>query len=129
MVRILRVIGRLAFATGAVALLATAAQASGDAKAGADVFKRCTACHADAKDGPNKFGPNLFGVIGRKAGSYPGFNYSPAMKNSSFTWDEQKLEAYISHPQQVVAGNKMPFGGISDSKQAKDLTAYLVTLK
>lgn len=129
MVRILRVIGRLALATGAAALLATAAQASGDAKAGADVFKRCTACHADAKDGPNKFGPNLFGVIGRKAGSYPGFNYSPAMKNSSFTWDEQKLEAYVSHPQQVVAGNKMPFGGIPDQKQAEDLAAYLVTLK
>ena len=129
MVRILRVIGRLALATGAAALLATAAQASGDPKAGADVFKRCTACHADAKDGPNKFGPNLYGVIGRKAGSYPGYNYSPAMKNSDFTWDQQKLEAYISHPQQVVTGNKMPFGGISDQKQAEDLAAYLLTLK
>lgn len=129
MVRISRVIGRLALATGAAALLATAAQASGDAKAGADVFKRCAVCHANTKDAPNKLGPNLFGVMGRKAGTYPGFNYSPAMKNSGIAWTEEKMEAYIVHPQQVIAGNKMPFAGISDHKLAEDLTAYLGTLK
>ncbi len=129
MVRISKVIGRLMLATGAAALLATAAQASGDAKAGADVFKRCAICHATTKDAPKKIGPNLFGVMGRKAGTNPGFNYSPAMKNSAITWDEEKMEAFIAHPQQVVAGNKMPFAGISDHKQAEDLTAYLGTLK
>ncbi|MDE3080957.1 MAG: cytochrome c family protein [Paracoccaceae bacterium] len=129
MFRTLKVFGRLALASGAVALLATAAQASGDAKAGAGVYQRCAVCHSNAKDAPNKIGPNLFGVVGRKAGSYAGYNYSPAMKNSGITWTEEKLEAYIEHPQQVVAGNKMPFGGISDHKQTEDLAAYLASLK
>ena len=129
MIRTLRGIGRLALATAAVAFVATAAQASGDAKAGADVFKRCAICHTDTKGGPNKIGPNLFGVIGRKAGTYAGFNYSAAMKNSGITWTDDKIEAYVQHPQQVVPGNKMPFGGLSSAKQADDLAAYLDTLK
>lgn len=129
MFRTLKVFGRLTLASAAVALLATAAQASGDAKAGAGVYQRCAVCHNNTKDGTNKIGPNLYGVVGRKAGSYAGFNYSPAMKNSGIAWTQEKLEAYIEHPQQVVPGNKMPFGGIPDPKQAEDLTAYLSSLK
>ncbi len=129
MARVVTVIGRLALATGAVAFLATAAQASGDAKAGAQVFKRCAICHSDTKGAPHKIGPNLWGVVGRKAGTQPGYNYSAAMKKADFVWTDEKLEAYIQHPQQVVPGNKMPFGGLSSHKQADDLIAYLETLK
>jgi cytochrome c2 len=109
--------------------MATAARASGDAKAGAQVFKRCAICHTDTNGGPNKIGPNLWGVVGRKAGTAPGFNYSAAMKNSGITWTDEKLEAYLMHPQQVVPGDKMPFAGLSSHKQADDVVAYLNTLK
>ena len=126
---IVRGIGRAALAAGAVAFMATAAQASGDATAGAQVFKRCAICHSDTKGGPNKIGPNLWGVVGRKAGTAPGFNYSAAMKNSGITWTDEQLEAYLMHPQQVVPGDKMPFAGLSSHKQADDVVAYLETLK
>jgi cytochrome c2 len=94
--------------------MATAAQASGDAKAGAQVFKqRCAICHSDTKGAPNKIGPNLWGVVGSKAGAVPGFAFSSAMKNSGITWTDEKLEAYVMKPKDVVPGNRMPFGGLS----------------
>lgn len=120
---------RIALAAGAVAFMATAAQASGDAAAGKHVFARCAICHSDTKGAPNKIGPNLFGIVGSKAGTVPGFNFSAAMKKSGITWTDEKLEAYVMHPQQVVPGNRMPFGGLSSKKQADDLVAYLDTLK
>lgn len=129
MVGTFRRIGRLALATAAVALMATAAQAGGNATAGATVFKRCAICHSNTKDAPNKIGPNLWGVAGSKAGTVPGYNFSAAMKNSGITWTEDKLEAYVTHPAQVVPGNKMPFAGISNAQQVEDLVAYLETLK
>jgi cytochrome c len=119
----------IALAGAALALAANSAMAAGDAAAGKTVFARCGICHSSAKGAPNKIGPNLWGVAGRKAGTYPGFNYSSAMKNSGITWSDEKLEAYIQHPQQVVPDNKMPFAGLSDLKQTKDLVAYLDTLK
>ena len=128
MVRVVRRIGFVTLMAGAVAL-ATAAQASGDAKAGAQVFKRCAICHSNTKGAPNKIGPNLWGVVGSKAGTVPGYNFSAAMKKSGITWTDEKLEDYIMHPHQVVPGNKMPFAGLSSHKQADDLVAYLNTLK
>jgi cytochrome c len=109
--------------------LATSALAAGNASSGATVFERCQICHANAKGAPNKIGPNLFGVVGRKAGTYPGFSYSGAMKNSGITWTDAKLDAYITAPQMVVPGNIMAFAGISNAGQRADLIAYLDTLK
>ncbi len=100
-----------------------------DAKAGKEIFSRCAACHTVTKGGPNGLGPDLFGVVGRKAGSRPDFGYSPAMKNAGFKWTPQKLDAYIAHPAQVVPGNRMAFAGIPDPKQRADVIAYLATLK
>jgi cytochrome c len=100
-----------------------------DAKAGQEIFSRCAACHTVQKGGPNGLGPNLFGVVGRKAGSKPDFSYSGAMKNAGFSWTPQKLDAYIAHPAEVVPGNRMAFAGIPDAKQRADLIAYLSTLK
>lgn len=120
---------KIALAAGAVAFMANTAQASGNAAAGKQIFARCAICHSDTKGAPNKIGPNLWGIVGSKAGTVPGFNFSPAMKNSGITWTNEKLEAYVMHPQQVVPGNRMPFGGLSSKKQAEDLVAYLDTLK
>jgi cytochrome c len=98
-----------------------------DATAGEAVFAQCTACHS--LDGSNGIGPSLRGIIGRKAGSSPGFRYSRAMKNLRSNWDEAALDAYIADPQATVPGNLMPFSGIVDKKQRDDLIAFLLTLK
>ena len=113
----------------AAASAAEAAQA-GDAKNGAEVFaETCGPCHSADKGAPNKIGPNLFGVVGRKAGTYPGFSYSSAMASSGIVWTDAKLDAYIAAPSTVVPGNKMPFAGITNTNQRADLIAYLNTLK
>ena len=100
---------------------------TGDATAGATVFKQCAACHAVGPGAKNRVGPELNGLIGRPASTAPGYNYSPAMKNSGLTWDVATFEKYINDPKGVVPGNKMPFGGVHDPKQIADLTAYLAT--
>ncbi|HEV2561468.1 MAG TPA: cytochrome c family protein [Rhizomicrobium sp.] len=119
----------LGIAVAIVALGSTAALAAGDAAKGVTIFNRCAICHSNTKGAPNKIGPNLFGVVGRKAGTAPGFSYTGAMKNSGITWTEDKLEAYVQHPALVVPGNKMAFAGLSSPAQADDLVAYLATLK
>jgi cytochrome c len=105
------------------------AHAAGNAATGAALFNRCALCHSATKGGGNKIGPNLFGVVGRKAGTYPGFSYSAAMKNSGIVWTSPKLDAYLVAPQQIVPGNSMPFAGIADAPQRANLVAYLATLK
>ena len=122
---------RLLKATGIVAMgLMLAAQAmAADAKNGASVFERCAICHSNTKDAPAKIGPNLFGVVGRKAGTMPDFSYSAAMKSAGFVWTADKLTAYVQHPQVVVPGNRMAFAGINSAKDSQDLVAYLATLK
>jgi cytochrome c len=116
----------------ALALLAAstiAANAAGDAKAGADVFKRCAVCHTAQKGGGDGLGPNLSGVMGRKAASRKGFAYSPALLKSGLTWDEANLTKWVAGPQRVVPGNKMMFPGLTSKKQQADVVAYLATLK
>lgn len=107
----------------------TAANAAGDAAAGKTVFARCSICHSSTKGAPNNIGPNLFGVVGRKAGTAPNFNYSNAMKTAGFNWTADKLDAYLKHPALVVPGNRMAFAGVSNDKDRANLIAYLATLK
>ena len=107
----------------------TAAAHAGDPNKGKQAFSACQVCHSVVKGGPNGLGPNLFGVVGRKAASLPGFYYSAALKNSKITWTNDKLEAWIMSPYKLVPGNRMAFVGISDSKKADDVVAYLDTLK
>jgi cytochrome c len=116
-------------AIGIAMLTAPMAHAAGSAATGAVVFNRCAICHDNHKNGAIKLGPNLFGVVGRKAGTSPGFSYSAAMKSAGFAWTNEKLDAYITSPQTVVPGNKMAFAGISNAGQRADLIAYLDTLK
>jgi cytochrome c len=122
---------RFAISAAALACIAStsASYAAGNAASGAAVFNRCAICHDNRKGGINKIGPNLFGVVGRKAGTYAGFSYSPAMSSASIVWTNEKLDAYVTSPQRVVPGNKMAFAGISEASQRADLVAYLDTLR
>jgi cytochrome c len=84
----------------------------------------CRTCHS-VKDGDNRLGPNLSKIVGRKAGSLPNYNYSPAMKEAGFVWDQDKLTRFIANPDEAVPGNKMkPYGGLS-SEEAGKVIAYL----
>lgn len=103
---------------------APAALASG---APAD-FAICTGCHAiDA--GRNGIGPSLRGVVGRKAGSLPGFAYSAALQNSGIVWTPERLDTWLSGPMTMVPGTKMSFGGYADPQQRQAVIAYLKTLR
>jgi cytochrome c len=93
--------------------------------AGAAIFKKnCALCHS-TKAGENKIGPSLAGVIGRKAGSVPGYNYSDANKKSGDTWDEATLDTYLTDPRKFVPGTKMVFVGLKSPDDRKALIAFL----
>jgi cytochrome c len=114
----------------AVALMfAGEVQAAGNAANGKTVFSRCAICHSVGKGEPNRIGPNLYGVVGRKAGTVTGFNYSSAMKNFGKVWTPELLDSYLTHPMVVVPGTKMSFAGISNAGQRSDVIAYLQSLK
>ena len=80
---------------------AGAALADGDAAAGEATFKICKVCHQVGEWAKDFVGPVLNGVVGRKAGSYPGYNYSEANKNSGITWDEATLTKYLHNPRET----------------------------
>ena len=116
----------------ALALLAgssLAANAAGDAKSGADVFKRCAVCHTSDKGGGDGLGPNLFGVVGRKAATRPGFAYSAPLQKSGIVWSEATLTKWVAGPGRMVPGTKMAFAGVTSKKQQADVVAYLGSLK
>lgn len=99
------------------------AAAQGDPKAGEQVYSRCLACHAIDYD---RTGPRHCGLIGRKAGSVPGFTYSEAMKKSGIVWNTRTLDAFIRDPLKTVPGTAMGYDGVKDPKERADLIAYLV---
>jgi cytochrome c len=119
----------LIVASLAVAFAASAAEAAGNAANGAGVFDRCAICHSNSKGAPAKIGPNLFGIAGRKAATQADFSYSAALKASGITWSNDKLDAWIASPGQLVPGNRMSFAGIANAQQRADLVAYLDTLR
>jgi cytochrome c len=96
-----------------------------DAAAGEKVFTQCKVCHQIGEGAKNAIGPVLNGVIGRQAGTYEGYAYSPANKNSHLTWDEATFREYIKDPKAKVPGTKMIFVGLKDEKRIDDLLAYL----
>ena len=108
-------------------LIATAGGAlAQSAESGERTFnQQCKACHTVEKGGPSPLGPNLFGVIGRKAGSAAGFASSDAMKTSGITWDEASLADYLKDPKAKVAETKMIFAGFKRPAQLADAIAYL----
>lgn len=99
-----------------------------NANAGRSVFRsQCSICHSIKPD-RNKIGPSLFGVVGRKTGSVPGYSYSVANKNSNITWTPEMLNKYLASPQKIVPGTKMPYAGLKNATKRANLIAFLETL-
>lgn len=120
---------RLAFALAggaglALAGLAVAGGSTGDATKGAAIFDdRCSACHAIKED---MQGPHLGAVVGRKAGSLAGVDYTDQMKASGITWTPDKLDQFLTDPAKMVPGTAMPIS-VPDPVERRDLIAYLAS--
>ena len=85
----------------------------------------CRTCHT-LKEGDNRLGPSLHGIIGRKAGSLPNYSYSNAMKGADLVWNRATLDRFISNPDQVVPGNSMkPYGGLASAEERAKIIAFL----
>lgn len=93
------------------------------------VFAVCAACHGTSANAPPGLGPNLFGVVGRKAGTAPDYDYSDAIKASGKVWTPDQLQAFLQSPNKVVPGNNMDYPGVGDAAAAKQIVDYLATLK
>jgi len=102
--------------------------ASASPQRGAEVAKQCQACHNFEEGQGPKIGPDLYGVVGRKIASAPGFNYSSALKSKNGNWDFNALNAWLIKPTAYVPGTAMTFAGLSNDKQRADVIAYLDTL-
>jgi len=110
----------LIFAVG----LATSAGAQ-DAAKGEKDFAVCRACHQIGPTAKNGVGPVLNGIIGRKAGTYPGYKYSEANRDSGIVWTPEELNTYLADPQKVVPHTKMIYPGLKDSQKRADVIAFL----
>lgn len=100
--------------------------ASADAARGEAAFKKCAACHSIDKGGPNGIGPNLWGIVGAKHASKPGFAYSPALQAlADKGWDWAALNDWLKNPRAAIPGNKMAFAGIGKVQERADLLTYL----
>ncbi|WEJ98170.1 MAG: cytochrome c family protein [Candidatus Sphingomonas phytovorans] len=112
-----------------IAMLAGSTMASAappaDAAAGAVVFKKCGACHSLDPSGRNGLGPNLRGVVNRKAAAAPGFSYSPAMKASALVWNDKNLASFLAAPRQALPGTKMIFIGLPNAQDQANVIAFL----
>jgi cytochrome c len=114
--------GRPLWVAGFLLGAATHAAATPDVLHGEEVYGRCMACHALASD---RVGPHHCGLFGRRAGTAPGFPYSPAMKRSKIVWNEATLDRFLAGPLQLVPGSAMTYDGVSNAKDRSDLIAYL----
>ena len=135
---------RIAIAAGALALAAlgwtpaaaqeagdaegAAFEITGDAEAGARVFRKCQACHAVGEDAQDKVGPVLNGIVGRTAGAREDFAYSDAMAEAGadgLVWTPEELGAFLERPRQHLPGTKMAFAGLRKEDERADVIAYL----
>ncbi len=111
------------------ALLAftTAPADAADAQKGRRTFQQCASCHVVDSDS-NGFGPNLKGVVGRRAASVAGYAYSPALREAGaagLVWDEAALGEFLASPSKKIPGTKMRFYGFWFQSQIDDVIAYL----
>lgn len=121
---------RTAIAIAALMVSAGGALAQGDATAGAQVFKKCAICHMIGEGAKTKVGPELNAVVGRTAGTLPGFTYSPAMQaegTKGVIWAPDTLTQFLTKPQDFVKGTKMGFAGLSNPTDIANVIAYLET--
>jgi len=99
--------------------------AAGDPQAGETAFRVCRTCHQIGETARNFVGPELNGVVGRKAGTVVGYNYSDAVKNSALAWDEATLAKYLKDPREFVPGTKMTYSGMASDEDVANVIAYL----
>lgn len=115
-------------AAAAFALGVTPAAFAQDAAAGQRVYNQCRACHTIDSGGRNGVGPNLHGVVGRRAGTISAFRYSAHLRElaeGGLTWTPENLDRYLANPKDVVPRGSMAFAGLRQEQQRKDLIAYL----
>ena len=98
------------------------------AQKGEQAAKKCGACHDFTKGGPNKVGPNLYGIVGDARGEGRGFNFSNAMKTMAGKWTDDDLNKFLANPKGFMPGTAMGFAGISKDSERADVIAYLHTL-
>lgn len=118
----------IAFAVATLCAAGPARADDGDPVAGKVAFAKCAPCHS-VKEGENKIGPSLYGVVGRPSHSIETFNYSAPMKAYDVTWDVPTLDHYLVDPRAVVPGTKMIFIGLKKDDERANVIAYLETLK
>lgn len=118
-------IGALILSVASVSALADEPQIA----AGKSAFNsNCSVCHS-VREGANKIGPSLYGVVGRRAGSAPNYSYSSAMKSTGKVWDTTTLHAFVQNPRGFVPGTKMSYPGLHQDDKAEELISYLAALK
>ena len=121
---------RLVSTVAALLMLSTpfAAATAQDAETGEQIYRQCRACHQIGENARNLVGPQLNGIIGRKAGTIEGFNYSQANKDagaSGLVWREDNLLKYLENPIAFMPGTKMVYAGVKAEDARRDLIAYL----
>ena len=105
-------------------------QASPETGAGARpaAFAQCVSCHS-VEPGKHGVGPSLANIMGTKAGDIPGFNFSPALKESGLVWNDETLDQWLAAPRKLVPGTRMAYAGMSNPAQRKEVIEYIKTLK
>jgi cytochrome c len=126
-------VGAVAAATiGTTLALGGGAAQAQDVENGQSLYRQCRACHQVGPNAKNLVGPQLNGIIGRKAGTVAGFNYSEANKKAGadgLVWTEEKMMEYLANPLKFMPGTKMAYAGLKDEGDRKDVIAYLKTQK
>ena len=108
---------------------ASPAQAAGDPVRGQRAFQKCYSCHSVDPTESNLPGPNLHRVLGRRAGTLPGFEFSPALvkagREAGIVWTEESLDRFLSDAEAYVPGINMAFPGLRDAGERADVIAYI----
>ncbi|OSM07146.1 c-type cytochrome [Magnetofaba australis] len=116
--------------TLSLTVAANVAFAQGDAAAGEKLFKKkCASCHFFDSSGKKRVGPNLYGVVGRQAGTSPHFPYSNDLKEAGFAWNPQRLDMFLTKPKAMFKRTRMTFVGLRKPSDRADVIAYLSTAK
>lgn len=124
---ILTALAAISFGVTGLPAYGQPAAASASAARGKLLFLRCASCHAVEAGAPARIGPNLAGIVGRKAGALPGYDYSPALQASSLIWDEATLDRWLADSGGLVPGNRMAFAGLAKAADRAAVIAYLKT--
>lgn len=98
------------------------------APTGAHAFQKCAACHSLDASGASATGPNLYRVVGRKVGKLAGFHYSPVLAKTQDVWTRDRLDAFLSNPQSMYPGNRMPFTGIAAEDERHEVIEYIISM-